>query len=175
MRIDFYHLTTSPLEEVIEKLLQRIDLHHTHVLIRTGSEERSETLSSFLWTNHQNSFLPNGTDKDRYPEEQPVYITCREGENPANASFLFIVDGEELTSADTFERCLYFFQESGVETARERWKEALEKKADCYYWKEEGIGQWACKFKKEVSQTGESSAPSGQTAPSAEEEITEKN
>jgi DNA polymerase III subunit chi len=150
MRIDFYHLTASPLEEVIEKLLQKIDLTQTHVLIRTGSEERADALSSFLWTHLPNSFFPNGTDKDKNPEEQPIYITCQAEKNPSKASFLFIVDGEELTDADAFTRCFYFFHESDVETARKRWKEALQKQADCYYWKKNNAEKWECKFKKEA-------------------------
>ena len=49
-RVDFYHLQSQTLENVLPKLLEKAYETGKSVLVRVGNEERVEFLNALLWT-----------------------------------------------------------------------------------------------------------------------------
>ena len=78
--IGFYHLTRSSLEEALPRLLEKAYASGSRVVVRGGDAERIELLNRSLWTYGKDSFLPHGARSDGFAEDQPIYLTIRDGE-----------------------------------------------------------------------------------------------
>ena len=91
-RFDFYHLQELPLEKALPKLCEKAYMTGKNIKILVGNEERVEFINSLLWTYNEESFLPHGSKKDGFAEEQPIFISANET-NENNAKILFLVDG----------------------------------------------------------------------------------
>ena len=92
IRVDFYHLQRAPLEQVLPKLCEKAYATGKRIKILLGTEERVEFINSLLWTYNEESFLPHGSKKDGFAEEQPIFISANE-DNANNASLLILADG----------------------------------------------------------------------------------
>jgi DNA polymerase-3 subunit chi len=120
--IQFYHLTSTPLERALPKLLEKCLAggFTAQVVVR---EAQIDALNELLWTYDPNSFLPHGSSKDGHVEQQPVLLTTHvEPQNPANV--LFVTDGSTPPGSERFERILDVFDGSDPEqvaAARSRW------------------------------------------------------
>lgn len=150
MRVDFYHMQRSTVEQVLPQLAERVYAGNMRLLIRTAMPERSEHLNNLLWTYHPNAWLPHGTEKDGNESEQPIYITAND-DNLNNASVLMLVDGGTLDDIKNFDRCLTLFDgkdEAAVQKARELWKEVVAAGFDAYYWQQNAAGKWEQKAAK---------------------------
>ena len=103
-RVDFYHLQKQTLEAVLPKLLEKAYALKKPIKIKVGNELRVEFLNSLLWTYNDESFLPHGSKKDGFGEDQPIWLSAGD-DNPNKATLLFLTDGaryqEDLSS---FER-----------------------------------------------------------------------
>lgn len=73
--ISFYHLTTTPLEQALPKLLDKALSGNYRICLVVQSEERAEQLNNLLWTYDPDSFLPHGSTKDNNLERQPILIS----------------------------------------------------------------------------------------------------
>ena len=134
----FYHLTRTPLEPALGRLLLRILEAGRRVIVRASSNERVEALNRALWTFDPASFLPHGSAADGDAELQPVYLTMGE-ERPNGADVLVLVDGAEADPAPPFERCLYLFDgrdPEAVRAARAVWKRWRERGLKLVYWQQ---------------------------------------
>ena len=100
--IRFYHLTARTLEQTLPVLLERTLQRGWRAVVCVGSEERVETLAGHLWTWCKEGFLPHGTRRDGFAEEQPVWITDQV-ENPNRAQVLFLGDGADSDGGGGFE------------------------------------------------------------------------
>ncbi len=142
--IGFYHLTGTPLERALPKLLEKVLRSGKRAVVMAGSEERVESLNAMLWTYRQDSFLPHGSARDANPEAQPVWLTAKD-ENPNGASILILCDGAARGSIADFERCLEMFDgrdEAAVAEARLRWKSYQETGHSCVYHQQTETGGW---------------------------------
>lgn len=142
--IGFYHLTRSPLDEALPRLLEKAYATGHRVVVRGGDAERIELLNRALWTYGKDSFLPHGARSDGFAEDQPIYLTAQV-ENPNGATILVRVDGAEAPDLAGFARCLDLFDghdEDAVARARERWREAREAGHACTYWQQGERGGW---------------------------------
>ncbi len=72
--IQFYHLTATPLERALPKLLEKAYGGGFKILLVAESDERVEQLNHLLWTYAQLSFLPHGSAKDGNVEKQPILL-----------------------------------------------------------------------------------------------------
>lgn len=123
--INFYHLVSTSLDQALPKLLEKSLQAGFRVQLRVPTEEEAERLNGLLWTYNPDSFLPHGTAKDGYGEEQPVFITAS-GERPNSANLLVITGGMRAEDAGSYDRVLDIFNgadDEQVATARERWKQ----------------------------------------------------
>lgn len=145
-RIDFYHLQKKTLEDVLPLLLQKAYGTGKRVKIKVGTEERVEFLNSLLWTFNDESFLPHGSKKDGFAEQQPIWLAA-DSENPNKAKFLFLVDGAEESPAaiEQYERVFNIFDgnsEEALQQARRLWKEYKNAGNEVYYWQQSSAGKW---------------------------------
>ena len=142
--IGFYHLTTSPLERALSRLLEKTLEARKRAVILCASEERLDFLNGSLWTLGKISFIPHGSAKDGFAEDQPIWLTTQD-ENPNGAQFLFLTDGIESPSLTRYERCLDLFDgndEDAILQARIRWKKCKEQGHHITYWKQTEGGAW---------------------------------
>jgi DNA polymerase-3 subunit chi len=143
-QIAFYHLQRSPLEAVLPRLLEKTLEAEKRALVLAASEARIEALNALLWTYNPNSWLPHGSAKDGYAEDQPVWLTTGE-ENLNGAQFLFLTDGMAAADPGAFERCFDLFDgndDAAVAAARERWKALKEAGHELTYWQQNQQGKW---------------------------------
>ena len=142
--IGFYHLQRTGLERALPKLLEKALERGMRAVVLADSEERVEALNAALWTYEQRSFLPHGSARDGFAEEQPVYLAAAE-ENPNGATLLVLVDGMEAAGLSDYERCLDLFDGNdpdAVAAARERWTKAKEAGHSVTYWQQDEQGRW---------------------------------
>ena len=145
-RVDFYHLQKKTLEDVLPLLLQKAYSTGKRVKIKVGTEERVEFLNSLLWTFNDESFLPHGSKKDGFAEQQPIWLAA-DSENQNKAKFLFLVDGAEDSQAAIarYERVFNIFDgnsEEALQQARRLWKEYKNAGHEVYYWQQSSAGKW---------------------------------
>lgn len=145
-RVDFYHLQQKTLDEVLPKLLQKAYSTGKRIKVKIGTEERVEFINSLLWTYNDESFLPHGSKKDGFADQQPIWLSA-DIENPNTALFLFLVDGAE-ENAETltqYERVCNIFDGNSAEAvqqARRLWKEYKNSGCEVYYWQQDNAGKW---------------------------------
>ncbi len=142
--IGFYHITTSTLEKVLPKLLEKVLEVKKRAVILCGTQERLDYLNASLWTGAKLSFIPHGSAKEGYPEDQPIWLTLKD-ENLNSATFILLTDGVESSELSTYERCLDLFDgndEDASAAARERWKRYKEAGHTVTYWKQSENGAW---------------------------------
>lgn len=146
MRVDFYHLQKQTLDEVLPKLIEKAYSTGKKIKIKIGTEPRVEFLNSLLWTYNDESFIPHGTMKDGMADLQPVFLSS-DNTNPNNATFLFLVDGAEVPSAElsSYERVFNIFDgnnNESVNKARTFWKELKALNSELHYWQQDTQGYW---------------------------------
>ena len=145
-RVDFYHLQQKTLDEVLPKLLQKAYSTGKRIKVKIGTEERVEFINSLLWKYNDESFLPHGSKKDGFADQQPIWLSA-DIENPNTALFLFLVDGAE-ENAETltqYERVFNIFDGNSAEAvqqARRLWKEYKNSGCEVYYWQQDNAGKW---------------------------------
>ena len=138
----FYHLEKSELERALPPLLEKSLQRGWRALVRAGSEARLEALDQAIWTFRDDSFVPHAREGD--PMRQPVWLTT-EADNPNQAQALFIIDNAEPGDISGFERACLLFDgndQSALEMARSRWKQAKDAGIVASYWKESAAGRW---------------------------------
>ncbi len=113
-------------------------------VVRAGSEERVEALTSWLWTYRDRSFLPHGSAKDGHGELQPVWLTDQD-ERPNGAQVLFLTDGAVSERLDDYELCAVLFDgndTAALAAAREQWRSLKDSDHDLTYWQQDAQGRW---------------------------------
>lgn len=109
-----------------------------------GSPERVEALNAALWTYNDRSFLPHGSSRDGFAEDQPIWLTTTE-ENPNGAGMLVMADGATSDDVGRWPSAIEIFDggdEAAVAAARERWKAYKAAGHTLTYWKQSDNGRW---------------------------------
>lgn len=140
----FYHLERQPVERVLPTLIEKTLERGWRAVVQVGSQERLEAIDASLWTFTEDSFLPHGTARTGYAEDQPVYLTTGD-EAPNGAGVRFVVDGATPATFSGLERIVFLFDgndDEAVAAARTQWK--LAKAAGCglTYWQQSESGRW---------------------------------
>ncbi|PCI44917.1 MAG: DNA polymerase III subunit chi [Alphaproteobacteria bacterium] len=145
--ISFYHLLHMPLSSALPKLLEKVQGAGLKAVIKVGSEDHMSELNDALWCFNKQSFLPHGTMKSKFCDQQPLYLTTGD-ENPAGASVLVLVDSMESHDLDKYDRCLEIFDGTdtqAVSAARVRWKTYQDAGHELTYWQQTEQGGWSKK------------------------------
>jgi len=140
----FYHLERQPLERVLPGLLEKTLQRGWRAVVQAGSAERLEALDLALWTYSDDSFLPHGTAKDGFANEQPIFLTLVT-ETPNGAGVRFLVDGAEASDYETHARLVFLFDGTDPEAtahARQQWTAAKAAGCKISYWRQSPEGRW---------------------------------
>ena len=143
-RFDFYHLQKTPLEQVLPKLCEKAYSTGKRIKILVGNDERVEFLNSLLWTYSEESFLPHGSKKDGFADQQPIFISSSD-DNENNAELLILVDGAMpgLDVLKAYERVLNIFDgndETSLNNSRDYWKMIKSTDGELHYWQQKDNG-----------------------------------
>jgi DNA polymerase-3 subunit chi len=112
------------------------------IVLIAGSDERVEHLNQLLWTYDDASFLPHGSARDGNAARQPIFLT-KAAANPNHADMLVLVDGARAPELAGYKRVCDMFDgndESAVEAARQRWREAKLAGHALTYWEQTPSG-----------------------------------
>ncbi len=141
MQIDFYQLSSTPIERVLPRIAERVLEAGGRLLVVTGDEAQAAALDRALWTYAPESFLPHSRAGAGGEAEQPVLIApaC---DAPNRARNIALVDGEWREEALSFDRAFHFFDDATLEGARTAWR-ALKGRdgVEPRYWRQED-GRW---------------------------------
>jgi DNA polymerase-3 subunit chi len=143
MKINFYHLTSTPLGKALPKLLEKAITGNMRVVVQATTPTKVEELNRDLWTYTTKFFLPHGSKADGFSDEQPIYLTAA-NENPNGATILAIVENANA-DISAYEKCLYMFDGNSPEelaNARKRWSEYKAKGCELTYWQQNAKGGW---------------------------------
>ncbi len=142
--VRFYHLTRSRLESVLPVMLEKTLERDQRAVVMAGSQERVEAINGHLWTWNDRGFLPHGSEKDGFAEDQPVWLTA-DNENPNGAQVLFLTDGATSAHVGDFEVCAVLFDGSdaaAVASARDLWRAYKDAGHEVTYWQQGETGGW---------------------------------
>lgn len=144
MDVNFYHLTHSPLEKTLPRLLEKVLAAKLRAVVLTDTDERLQAFDSLLWTYSSLGFLPHGSIREGEAAYQPIWLTTQL-ENPNGAKVIVVTDGTLVTKDSTFEKCIDLFNgmdEEMVKATRQRWKTYKEKGHCVTYWQQDEKGKW---------------------------------
>jgi DNA polymerase III subunit chi len=138
MRVDFYHLTARPLEQVLPSVCEKVLAGGERLLV-VADPDLLNRLDEALWSYARDSFLPHGRER---VESQPVLLSA-EPEAANSATNIALADGRWREEALGFARAFYFFDEGGRDSARDAWR-ALKGRPEVQarYWKQDERGKW---------------------------------
>lgn len=142
--IRFYHLQSQSLEQALPALLSKALEKFSRVVVKTPDDKEAERLCESLWIARPDSFLPHGTAKDGFAEEQPVWLTPSE-ENPNGADVLILTGGAQTEKSGDFKLCCEIFDgrdENAVKEARARWKTYKDAGHSVTYFQQNATGGW---------------------------------
>lgn len=143
-RIDFYHLQRATLEQILPKLCEKAYATGKRIKVLLDTEERIEFINALLWTYREDSFLPHGSKRDGFAEEQPIFISASE-ENVNHAELLILADGAmpEICYLEQYERVLNIFDgnnETSLTKTRDYWKKIKSLGGELHYWQQNNRG-----------------------------------
>ena len=145
MRVDFYHLRISSLENVLPVLAEKVFSGGNRLLIKLSEEAQADHINSLLWTFKADSWLPHGMVKDGHVAQQPVLISL-DGQNLNNADMLMLVDYASADDLAGYKRCFFIFDghnNTVVEKARLFWKSVVSIPGnEAHYWAQNEEGKW---------------------------------
>ncbi len=140
----FYHLTRSPVEDVLAQLLPRALGQGWRVAVRGADAARLDWLDERLWLGDGEAFLPHGRAGGPHDARQPVLLTTGPAPNAPQA--LAIIDGAEVAPEEAagLERLWVLFDgadEAAVAAARALFRRFREAGHPPQYWSE-ASGRW---------------------------------
>ncbi|RCL01730.1 MAG: DNA polymerase III subunit chi [Candidatus Tokpelaia sp. JSC085] len=150
----FYHLTLLRLEDILPRLIERSLQRGWHVTVQFTTEKRRDAVDSLLWIWKSSSFIGHGTEQNKWPEEQPVFLTTGDA-NPNASQVRFCVEGARCAEPDSYERVVIMFDEQEVDQlarARQEWKSLKGRGYNLTYWQKTLNRKWK---QKKISHTYE--------------------
>lgn len=142
--IRFYHLQTQDLGQALPQVLTKAIAGGKRVVIRLPNDDIAEKMAAHLWTYNPDSFLPHGTKKDGFAEDQPIYITAG-NDNPNKADLLITGMGVAPDDVDHFALVCEFLDghdDAQITAARQRWKTYKDAGHAITYWQQTPTGGW---------------------------------
>ena len=144
MQVDFYQLGSTPPEQVIASIADKLLAQESRLLIVAEDEGALARLDRMLWDQEKASFLPHGIAGGTDDARQPILLGTSP-DAPNRARNMLIADGQWRDAALTYDRAFYLFDANTLDAARLAWKllagrEGVERR----YWAQEG-GKWVNK------------------------------
>lgn len=142
--IQFYHLLSTSRARAVPKLMAKALASGARMVMILDSDTALKTMSDALWSNDPASFIPHGSSRDGYANEQPVYLTLVD-ENPNAAEVLCVLDGSLPASAGNYQKLLDVFDGNDADAvmrARTRWAHYKTQGFALQYVKQQPGGGW---------------------------------
>jgi DNA polymerase III subunit chi len=121
MQVDFYHLGSTPLEQVIASISQKLLGDGKRLLVIAEDQGLLGRLDRMLWDQGPTSFLPHALAGGSEDARQPILL-AGQTDAPNLARNILIADGQWREAALTFDRVFYLFDAATLEAARLAWK-----------------------------------------------------
>jgi DNA polymerase III subunit chi len=121
MQVDFYHLGSTPLEQVIASISQKLLGDGKRLLVIAEDQGLLGRLDRMLWDQGPTSFLPHALAGGSEDARQPILLASQT-DAPNLARNILIVDGQWREAALTFDRAFYLFDAATLGGARLAWK-----------------------------------------------------
>ena len=121
MQVDFYQLGSTPLEQVIASIAQRLLGDDRRLLVVAEDEALLSRLDRMLWDIGPTGFLPHAPSGGSDDARQPILLSTSP-DAPNLARNMLIADGVWRDAALAFERSFYLFDAATLEVARLAWK-----------------------------------------------------
>jgi DNA polymerase-3 subunit chi len=139
--VDFYQLTTSPLERILPRICERL-LEEKQRLLIVAEPDLLDILDDQLWTSAREAFLPHGRAGGSDEAKQPILLASEI--LPANgARNIALADGRWRDGALAFDRAFIFFDQSRTVETRQCWKALGGKdEVERRYWRQNEAGKW---------------------------------
>lgn len=142
MKVDFYHLTRSPLDRVLPAITQKVLDDGGRLLIVAEEPGARTKIDSVLWGHKAESFLPHAQAGAEDDSLQPVLISGA-AEAANGARNIALADGVWRDEALQFDRAFHFFDEDRIAEARMAWKGLADREGvERNYWKQNDEGRW---------------------------------
>ena len=140
----FYHLTQTPLEVALPKILERALSANWSIEVRANVNTNLEDMSNSIWKGSEESFLPNCLENHKDVQDYPIVLSNSPVKKLRDC--LIIVDHAELQENDVESHkrvCLIFDakNEAQLSNARNSWKSLSEAGVNTVYWSESN-GKW---------------------------------
>jgi DNA polymerase-3 subunit chi len=141
VRVDFYQLGVSPIEQVIASLAEKLLGNGERLLVMAEGKALLARLDRILWDQGPASFLPHALAGGAEDSRQPILLSA--SADAANrARNLLIADGKWREAALGFHRAFYLFDGNSLDEARSAWRSlAGRDEVERYYWAQED-GRW---------------------------------
>lgn len=141
----FYHLTQSPPEQALRKLLDKALAQGWRVVVRGKTPEFLDRLDAALWLGPEEGFLPHGRAGGPHDALQPVLLTT-EATAPNRPDCLVCVETAALTAEEVaaLARAVIVFEDqdrAAVEEARAQWRAFVAAGLRLQYWSQDS-GNW---------------------------------
>jgi len=142
--VDFYQLGTTPPEQVIASIADKLLQQDGRLIVVAEEEALLTRLDRMLWDQGATTFLPHGMAGGPDDARQRVLLTTSP-DAPNLARNMLIADGQWREAALAYDRAFYLFDDATLEEARLAWKllsgrEGVERR----YWAQED-GKWVKK------------------------------
>ena len=121
MQVDFYQLGSTPLEQVIASIAQKLLGEGKRLLVVAEDQGLLGRLDRMLWDQGPTSFLPHALAGGSEDARQPILLASQT-DAPNLARNILIVDGQWREAALTFDRAFYLFDAATLGGARLAWK-----------------------------------------------------
>jgi DNA polymerase-3 subunit chi len=121
MQVDFYQLGSTPLEQVIASIAQKLLGEGKRLLVVAEDQGLLGRLDRMLWGQGPTSFLPHALAGGSEDARQPILL-AGQTDAPNLARNILIADGQWREAALTFDRAFYLFDAATLEGARLAWK-----------------------------------------------------
>ncbi|WP_336294131.1 DNA polymerase III subunit chi [Bartonella sp. CB169] len=144
MDILFYHLTQSTLGDVLPTLVERALVRFGKVTIQCVSKEQRDAMDTRLWIYSAEAFIGHGTECDKYPNFQPVFLTTGQ-ENPNDSRIRFLIEGAVCSDIDEYQRLVVIFDgrnDEQLKLVRAQWKKYKMANYHLTYWQQSEDRCW---------------------------------
>jgi len=143
--VRFYHLTRTPVDQTLARLLRRALDAGLRVEVRGSDPERLARLDERLWLVDEAEFLPHGLAGTETDDRQPVLLT-QAAEPASHTACVMAVDGAEVAADQIGRLDRTFILFDGLDGdalahARAQWKTLTAAGVHAEYWSEES-GRW---------------------------------
>lgn len=141
MRVDFYQLSQSPVEEALPALAARMMQAGAPALVVSADIDQLARISDALWA-AGDQFLAHGPAGGPHDARQPILL-AENLEATNGARFLALADGQWRDGAEAFERVFLLFGAATIDDARATWRsldgrEGVERN----YWRQVTRTKW---------------------------------